>query len=206
MSKKLLNTIIIGALIVPATLINATGLQENLMANNQSTVEITAIAEPTILDVQIPLTVQLNINPNQPYVSAFTTPTIDIINNTNAPVALSVVSMKAKSGSPIVSLQSKYSTNPDDNNSWANLSSKDSAKYISFGLKQKDGGINKWKDPSYSLSPLWLTDETSQTVEKIGDIKNKGQVQLEFMAHHGMAFNEAGTFKYDLMFKVGLSE
>lgn len=160
-----------------------------------STEFVTTIV-PTVVDVTIPLNVEIFINPNE--ADGFVYGAIEVQNHTLAPV---VVSIKEFS---MTSVPFDYCITPDNlpaGLSWDNLTISETKKYFALGVCPITFNNKYWQE-LFVDDYVYARDGFSQT--KLGVISGGASAYLGLKSFYGKAFTEEKSFRFSATFVVEL--
>lgn len=162
-------------------------------------VEVTGEILATVIDVDIPTTASFIINPNLPESNPgrYTMPTLPIINNTTAPVTLTMTGFDNKVGS-----ENQFTEVAQNAKDWERLGASESKNYIYLAITAAN-------DQAAFLNHTMLLSQASADQVQVEDkelchIKAGGNVALDLECQSGSAFPNQLTSVYELTFVVSL--
>lgn len=189
---------IIAIILFSASLFNMMALSS--LASTKEVV-VTGDILATIIDVDIPSAASFNIDPNLPEgdPNRYVMPTLNIRNNTTAPVTVKMTRFDNKVGTP-----NQFIEVARDSQQWDRLGATDSTKYIYLGLIADEGQAAFLNHTSLlsQISAALIQAESKELCH----IKSGGTVSLELECQSGSAFRNTITSVYELTFVVSLYE
>lgn len=169
---------------------------------NSSETEILGSVSATIINVSAPTSVFFSINPNvKKDEISFTSSAIQIVNKTNAPIALKIAKgssnftlNKDSSWKPVNTMPSAYE--------WRTLGVTESESYISLGIKVDSGD---WKTISRTEALYVREHNNSDKDISFGEIANNSTANMSLVGNHGFAFKSKMecTFRVVWSFSLG---
>jgi hypothetical protein len=151
--------------------------------------EITAV--PSVIDVTLPTTLSLRIDPND---RSETTSPGTVTNNSMAPVKINIEKIAAATGNNCKVVA------PEEVSHWQLLGTEETNSKIAIGMKCiEDDTITAWaynQDHPLPFAQLRLASKNSGTCNT---------ARLSLVSKHGLAFNTSTTLKYDITYEIELS-
>lgn len=147
--------------------------------------------QPITLAATCNISTYLHIDPNQPENTQFTSPTITVTNNCNAPLTLYAVGMRATGDAPKVVAVDKFTAE-----GWRQLTRVQTHANIALGLKAAAGnGFN-----------MWFAEEGAQQTTALCNIPFGGAQSMLLQAQFGRAWDGGESYKYGMTVKIGLQQ
>lgn len=163
--------------------------------DGNTTIEGTVAA--SIIDISLPSKIIFSIDPNT---NEFVSSMINIKNNSNAPVE---VSMRKNSKNFTLTTDSEW--RPENvlpsEKEWSKLNTTDSEKYLALGIRVQG---NNWRRID-KTSPLYVKEQNSMLNDIVfGSINGKSSVDMGVVCSYGLAFSEEKECSYRviLSFKI----
>ena len=161
--------------------------------NASATVPIEGSISALTISVTHPATVTYAIDPNTGDTYGIIAPEIFLVNNTLAPVKVTVESMFSVLGGTL-----EFADVLPTDKDWANLSVADSKEFIALGIRIPSAmewnlGYN---EGTYFAADMSLID--------FGTLNYNCMGSFSLVAIHGLAFDQAGTAKHSLFFMFDL--
>lgn len=161
------------------------------IGQDEVTIGIEGRVLPVTLAATCNITTYLSIDPNQAENKQFTSPTITVKNDCNAPLTLYTVGMKATGNAPKVVAPDKFTAE-----GWRQLTRAQTHSHIALGLKAAAGnGFN-----------MWFAEESAQQTAALCNIPVQGQQQMLLQAQFGRAWDGGESYKYGMTVKIGLQQ
>ncbi len=179
-----------------AILINVMALSVSASTNE---VVLTGDILSTVIDVDIPTSASFTINPNvaEGEADRYIMPTLSIINNTAAPVTVTLTGFDNKEGS-----DNQFIEVARADKEWERLGASNSQKYLYLGLtaaSNQESFLNHTDLLSEASADLAQLES-----KELCHIKAGGTVVLDLECQSGSAFPSLMTSVYDLTFVVSL--
>jgi hypothetical protein len=146
-----------------------------------------------IVSVTHPATITYSIDPNNGDTTGIIVPEITLVNNTLAPVRVTVESMFSIPGGTL-----QFADVLPTDRDWANLSVAESKEFIALGLKIPSA--MEWNS-GYNENTYYAFD---MTMVEFGTLNHNCMGVLTLVASHGLAFDRAYTAKHSLFFMFNL--
>ena len=159
----------------------------------ESTLLVNGTLEATTLSVTHPTSVSYVINPNLS-VDAFVASEIPIVNNSEAPINVTVKSLSSTAGGTL-----QFTDVASDAYSWENLNKADTKTYIALGIKIDNA--EGWSG-GYNAATRYAVDSGNTL---FGTINPGDTAKMVLEAHHGYAFDESYTAAHNLVFMFDLT-
>ncbi len=198
MKRNLRKTILMLAVVMLLTLATtATAFAEDATTTGEGNASATVPIEGSIsaltISVTHPATVTYAIDPNTGDTYGIIAPEILLVNNTLAPVKVTIESMFSVSGGTL-----EFADVLPTDKDWANLSVADSKEFIALGIRIPSS--MEW-NLGYNEGTYYAAD---MTLVEFGTLNYGCMGVLTLVANHGLAFDQAGTAKHSLFFMFDL--
>ncbi|VDN47318.1 exported protein of unknown function [Petrocella atlantisensis] len=168
---------------------------------NTNKVELTGEIMSTVIDVDIPTTASFIINPNIPEGNPgrYVMPSLNITNNTTAPVTVTMTGFDNKVGTA-----NQFTEVARDAKVWDRLGAIGSASFIYLGMIAEDN------QTAFLNHTTLLSEVTANQVQlenkELCHIKSGRTVTLDLECQSGSAFQSEVTSVYEIIFLVSLYE
>lgn len=171
-------------------------------AASTATTVLNGSISPTVLDVSVPATMVFTVNPNDKdntYVSS----KAKIINNTNAPIKVSI-----NSGVDNFKQSSGSTWHPEDylpsDLNWDSLGKEKSESSLALGVKMSDE--SQWRKVSMK-NTLWVKEhDTEISAVVFGELNALSSADISLDVYHGNAFSEQKSCSYDVVWSFTLAD
>jgi len=189
--KKILSIITIIVI-----MLNMMGL--SVFANTVE-VELTGEIMSTVIDVDIPTAASFNINPNLPEGNPgrYIMPSLNITNNTTAPITVTMTDFDNKEGTA-----NQFTEVARSSKVWDRLGTTESSTYIYLGFIAAENQT-AFLNHSALLSEA-TADQVQQENKELCNIKAGGTIKLDLECQSGSAFPNQVTSVYKMIFVVSL--
>lgn len=161
------------------------------IGKDEITIGIEGRVEPITLAATCNISTYLHIDPNQPVNQQFTSPTITVTNDCNAPLTLYAVGMRATGDAPKVVASDKFTAD-----GWKQLTRAQTHANIALGLKAVSG----------SIFSMWFAEESAQQTAALCNIPFGGAQSMLLQAQFGRAWDGGEVYKYGMTLKIGLQQ
>lgn len=194
--RKVLMMMVVVALLVAATSVTALADDTATTGEGDASVPIPIEGSISALIVSVthPATITYSIDPNNGDTTGIIAPEILLVNNTLAPVRVTVESMFSTPGGTL-----QFTDVLPNDRDWPNLSLADSKEYIALGLRIPTA--MEW-NPGYNENTYYAFD---MTMVEFGTLNHNRMGVLTLVANHGLAFDRAYTSKHSLFFMFNLA-
>jgi hypothetical protein len=139
-----------------------------------------------LVSITHPVSVSYSIDPNSSV--PFSSPEIQIENNSSIPVSVTVLSLGAAAGGTL-----NFTDVDPSSKQWKTLDLADSKKYFALGIGLKNA--SGWND-GYNSNTYWSSDSASML---IGTLNPAAKGFLSLTADFGMAFDKTYTVNHALI-------
>jgi hypothetical protein len=194
--KKVFIMMVVVALLVAATSVTALAADTTTTTGEgDASVPIPIEGSISALTVSVthPATITYSIDPNTGDQYGIIAPEITLVNNTLAPIRVTVESMFSTPGGTL-----QFTDVMPNDRDWPNLSLADSKEFISLGLRIPT--TMEW-NPGYDESTYYAFD---MTMVEFGTLNHNCMGAFTLVANHGLAFDQAYTAKHSLFFMFNL--
>ncbi len=157
--------------------------------DDQSTVSLYGMVEPSILSAEVTLSTYFTIDPNAAPGSRFVSPSMSIKNTSTMPIEVSALSMKATGDAPKVVAFDKYTLAQ-----WDTLGTADTHANIALGLTGVEAG------------DFWFAAEATQVESPVTGLDSQESTALGLQCRHGLSWAEVENFKYELVFELAIKD
>lgn len=158
-------------------------------------IELAGTIEPvTSLNLDVPVQTTFHIDANRDFIA----PEFEIINHSAAPVSVTAVSLKAKSGTSAKVIAEDAYTDEQ----WNNLSAADTQSKIALGLRVQESSSLTSALPAGSL---WFGDESGDSNLELGSIQSAYGLEqppklvLQYDARYGKQWGDVSSLSYELI-------
>lgn len=193
--RKVFVMMVVVALLVAAT--SVTALADDTTTTGQGDASAPVPIEGSIsaltVSVTHPATISYTIDPNNGDTTGIIAPEITLVNNTLAPVRVTVESMFSTLGGTL-----QFTDVLPTDRDWANLSVADSKEFIALGIKIPSA--MEW-NPGYNENTYYAFD---MTMVEFGTLNYNCMGVFTLVANHGLAFDQSYTSKHSLFFMFDL--
>jgi hypothetical protein len=174
--------------VVPVFAANTTDSGTGSVTGN---VTINGSISPLTISLTHPVNVAYAISPDA---GTFSSPDLDVTNNTKVAVNVTVESLTAASGGTL-----SFTDVDPTSKSWSTLDLADSKKYIALGIAAKSS--SGWNS-GYNTVTHWAVNPTPM---QIGSLNPNAVGALNLAADYGLAFDGAYTANHQLTFLFQLA-
>lgn len=162
-------------------------------ADSNNVLRIDGTIEPLVISFTIPTNVDFSIDPNlgQPFVS----PTLSISNKSRTPIHVELREFRQDPAS-----EHKFTdVLPDAHDDWSLLTKEESSRDFALGVQThpSDGWKHRVEGDRIFVAQM-------STYKSLGVIAPESTVTMGFDAWHGLAFEEALSVKYKMVFVFSL--
>lgn len=164
----------------------------------ESTTQFDATIGATMINVTIPLNVDVYIDPNKE--DGFMYGSIEIDNKTNAPVVVSIKDFHTET------IPFRECIAPQELPSyydWDNMSVTETEQYFALGIKPITYNGRQWAE-EHVIDYVYATKDFKQT--SLGVISGKNKAYLGLRSYYGKAFEEGKHFSFSATFVVELKD
>lgn len=160
---------------------------ETRVTTDGNVIVIEGAVKPVDISATVSLSTYFAIDPNAE--NSFISPDIKLVNNSQAPLEVSIQEINILNDSPNL-------VAPDAHSNWTVLPREDSMKEIALGLKsasslEDETGLEYW---------LYKTNPEKHFTR----LKGAETLDLTLISKHGLAWTEAKAFKYQVILKLDL--
>ena len=194
--RKVLIMMVVVALLVVVTSVTALAADmTTTTGEGDASVPIPIEGSISALTVSVthPATITYSIDPNTGDQYGIIAPEITLVNNTLAPIRVTVESMFSAPGGTL-----QFTDVLPMDRDWPNLSLADSKEFIALGLRIPT--VMEW-NPGYDENPYYAFD---MNMVEFGTLNHGCMGVLTLVACHGLAFDQAYTAKHSLFFMFDL--
>lgn len=150
---------------------------------------IYGMVDPAILSAEVTLSAYFHIAPNAPEGERFISPDITVKNTSTMPIYVDAAGMTATGDAPKVVARDKYT-----DQEWSRLGASETVAYIALGLTGTP-----------SAGDFYFTGEESQSPVRIDEnLLSQNTDVLGLQAKFGLSWPAAQSYKYELVFALGL--
>jgi hypothetical protein len=193
--RKVFLMMVVMVLLVAAT--SVTALADDTTTTGEGDASATVPVEGSIsaltVSVTHPATVSYAIDPNTGDTTGIISPEITLVNNTLAPVRVTVESMFSTPGGTL-----QFADVLPVDRDWANLNLADSKEYIALGIKIPSA--MEWNS-GYNENTYYAFD---MTMVEFGTLNHGCMGTFTLVANHGLAFDQSYTATHSLCFMFDL--
>lgn len=162
---------------------------------NEANLTVTGDVQPMIVSVDVPTHLNFSIDPNSK-TQMFVSPEFNVVNESSAPLRLSLLSFEQENSLLVDVLPTKYT-----DAEWNNLDSSKSNQ-IAIGV-QSVSRVGDWLN-LVDGGLLYAKEIQDGTKSWLGDLNPNSTVTLQFTAKHGLAFQTALNPVYKITFLFDL--
>ena len=166
--------------------------------SEESVVEFTTTISPTVVDVTIPLNVEIYINPNEE--DGFLYGAIEVQNHTKAPIVVSVKNFQTDT-IPFANCIAPYEL--PGTMDWDNMSVTETQRYFSIGMKPICFNNVTWAE-EYVRDYVYAKKGFSQI--RLGAIAGNQTAYIGLRSFYGKAFTNEKRFQFSATFVVELKQ
>lgn len=198
MKRSFKKTILLLAVVMLLTLaMTVTVFAEDTTTTGEGDATATVPIEGSIsaltVSVTHPATITYAIDPNTGDTNGIIAPQISLVNNTLAPVKVTVESMFSVLGGSL-----EFTDVLPADKDWANLNVADSNEFIALGIRIPNA--MEW-NAGYDQNTYFAAD---MMLVEFGTLNYNCTGVFTLVANHGLAFDQAGTAKHSLFFMFSL--
>jgi opacity protein-like surface antigen len=157
--------------------------------DENQTVPVYGTVDASIVSAEVTLSSCFHIDPNAAEGERFVSPDMTIENTSTMPIFVDAVSLKATGDAPKVVADDKYS-----DEEWSKLGIADTAANIALGLTGAP-----------TAGDFFFAAEDEQDAVRLNEKLIQGESDvLGLQAKFGLSWPAARTFKYELVFAIGI--
>lgn len=194
--RKIITMMVVMALLVVATSVTAFAADTTTTGEGDASTPIPIEGTISALTVSVthPATITYSIDPNTGDTTDIVAPDILLVNNTLAPIKVTVESMFSTLGGTL-----QFTDVMPADKDWANLSVADSKEFIALGLKIPHN-VMEW-NTGFNVGTYYASD---MILVELGTLNSNCTGGLMLVANHGLAFDQAYTSMHSLFFMFNL--
>ena len=193
--RKIITMMVVMALLVAATSVTAFAADTTTTGEGDASTPIPVEGTISALTVSVthPATIAYSIDPNTGDTTDLVAPDILLVNNTLAPIKVTVESMFSTLGGTL-----QFTDVMPADKDWENLSVADSKEFIALGLRIPSA--MEW-NTGYNEGTYYAAD---MILVEFGTLNSNCTGGLTLVANHGLAFDQANTSMHSLFFMFNL--